>query len=371
MTGKEKIRAALSKDGVSKFAAVIPYEKIYIRDKWSELTSCPWWYASEPSIEKQIQWRSEIASALGQDWIDLIGLPSKYHRDNMRIEQRDGDIYLTDTLTGNEKKLSPPKVSGRETFVAESVHPENMADTFEEIDSRIKPAARSEYKSDELADAITTGFARDLYTVSRVNTPLWSCYGLWGFEGLMEIIATKPELVKYACQRYLEHAIESVRKASALGVECMWLEECLTDQISPDDFKRINLPVVRRLVEEIHSVGMKGIYYFTGSPKGKWNLLLDSGADALSLEEGKKGWDVNIEEAANIVQGRVALLGNLDAIGILQDGSEESLRLEIKRQLSAGRLNKNRFVMSLGSPVTPGTPADRVRLYCDMVHELS
>ena len=36
----------------------------------------------------------------------------------------------------------------------------------------------------------------------------------------------------------------------------------------------------------------------------------------------------------------------------------------------AGRKNGGRFVMSLGSPVTPETPVARVRLYTDLVHEL-
>ncbi len=55
---------------------------------------------------------------------------------------------------------------------------------------------------------------------------------------------------------------------------------------------------------------------------------------------------------------------------MLQDGDEESLRAEIARQIAAGRRNGSRFVMSLGSPVTPGTPSSRVRLYCDLAHEL-
>ena len=41
-----------------------------------------------------------------------------------------------------------------------------------------------------------------------------------------------------------------------------------------------------------------------------------------------------------------------------------------KRNQAAGRRNANRFIMSLGSPVTPATPVERVRRYCDAVHAL-
>jgi uroporphyrinogen-III decarboxylase len=99
-------------------------------------------------------------------------------------------------------------------------------------------------------------------------------------------------------------------------------------------------------------------------------LLIAAGADALALEESKKGFVTAIEDIVEKVKGRCAVLGNLDAINVLPNASEEQLRAEISRQIAAGRQNGSRFVMSLGSPVTPGTPAQKVRLYCDLVHEL-
>ncbi len=54
-----------------------------------------------------------------------------------------------------------------------------------------------------------------------------------------------------------------------------------------------------------------------------------------------------------------------------QDMAIEQRGAEIERQHEAGRRNGGRFIMSVGSPVTPETPVDRVRRYCDLVHELS
>jgi len=65
--------------------------------------------------------------------------------------------------------------------------------------------------------------------------------------------------------------------------------------------------------------------------------------------------------------GRCVVFGNLDAIGVLESGSEVELRFEVRRQLEAGRRNGNRFIMSTGSPVTPGTSVERVRLFADLV----
>jgi uroporphyrinogen-III decarboxylase len=79
---------------------------------------------------------------------------------------------------------------------------------------------------------------------------------------------------------------------------------------------------------------------------------------------------IDIEDVVERTRGRCTVFGNLDAISLLQDGTEAELRAEVARQIAAGRRNGSRFVMSLGSPVTPGTTAQRVRLYCDLTHEL-
>ena len=144
----------------------------------------------------------------------------------------------------------------------------------------------------------------------------------------------------------------------------------MTDMIAPDTFERLHLPFVRRLVTEIRDAGLHSIYYYCGAPGDRWELLFAAGADALSLEEGKKGFQIDIEQVVERAAGRCAVLGNLDAIGVLQKGSEGELRAELARQIAAGRRNGGRFVTSIGSPVTPETPVERVRLYCELAREL-
>ena len=98
--------------------------------------------------------------------------------------------------------------------------------------------------------------------------------------------------------------------------------------------------------------------------------MLDTGADALALEESKKGFVIDIADVVERVNGRMTVLGNLDSVGILEQAGDEALRAEIARQIAAGRRNGSRLIMSLGSPVTPDTPASRVRRYCDLTRQL-
>jgi uroporphyrinogen-III decarboxylase len=251
-----------------------------------------------------------------------------------------------------------------------------MAQTPDEIDLLIPvshnfdPANAVADGRDDLANALLAEFGEYLYPICHVGSPLWNTYSLWGFEGMMTMIATQPELVKHACLRFLARAIYTVRAAAALGAAGIWIEECMTDMISPQAFASLCVPFVQLLVQEIRSAGLRSIYYFCGNPAGKWEQLLSVGADALSLEESKKGFMIDIEEVVDQVGGRCAVLGNLDAIYALPNASEKQLQDEIARQIAAGRRNGSRFVMSTGSPITPGTPVEKVRLYCDLVNEL-
>jgi uroporphyrinogen-III decarboxylase len=188
---------------------------------------------------------------------------------------------------------------------------------------------------------------------------------------MMEMVAQRPELVRYACDRYLSYCLRRVQQSACLGAAGIWIEDCMTDMISPAAFAELNLPCLRAIVNAIRSLGMHSIHYYCGDPQDRMDLLLSTGADALALEESKKGFRIDIADVAEFVQGRCALFGNLDAIHLLPDANEADLRDEITRQVAAGRRNKNRFVISLGSPVTPGTTANRVREYCQWAREIS
>lgn len=374
MTGRESIEAALSPAGTAQIPAVICYEGIYTRDHWAQLTSQPWWRRASPDIDAQMLWRREAIAKTGQDWFYAPRFYPRAQRERMRIEERADGVYLVDESAGSTSRIDAPAIGGWPALggVA-SVHPAALATTREDIDELVgRPnpdAPLLEPGADDLAVRLRAEVPY-LYPIYHASTPLWCLYYLWGFEGMMTMLAEQPETAHYACERYMALIRHDVQQAAALGAAGIWLEECMTDMISPAMFAELNLPYVRDLVADMRSIGLHSIYYYCGNPNDRLDLLLATGADALALEESKKGFAIDIEQIVAHVQGRCTVLGNLDAIHLLEHGSEEDLRAEIARQIAAGRRNDSRFIMSIGSPVTPGTSVERVRLYCDLVHEL-
>ena len=377
MNGRDRVLAALSPEGTPEIPVVIPYEGILIRDHWGELSRDPWWVREDPDVEVQVAWRRQVAEALGQDWFTLPAARPTALRRRLRLERVPDRVALVDAVTGETTRLDAPQVAGWTAVGGvESVHPTHPPSTVEEVEAAIQPPApwdaaryRTEGRAD-LADRLLATCGADLFPIRHVPAPLWLCYGRWGYEGLMAAVATAPDLLHAACRRYLDLALRSVQEAAALGAAGVFIEDCMTDGVGPAAFRASNVTYLRELTAAIRAAGLASIHYFCGNPAGKWEALLDTGADALSLEESKKGFRIDIAEVAERVDGRVALLGNLDAIHFLPQASSADLEAEIARQVAAGHRNGSRFVMSLGSPVTPGTTLECVREYCRLAHRL-
>jgi len=377
VTGREKIEAAFSPAGAREAPAVICYERLCVRDHWDELTDCPWWYQFSGDLEHQLAWRRDTIARMPQDWLRLWTGPSRGQQDRTVIEERREGVFRVDRRTGEEERLTRPLVGGwNADGRSHHIAPPRLPESIEEVDASIPAAGGfdagrfvAEGQGD-LARALVDEFGGERFPLAHVLSPLWRCYTVWGFEGMMLTVADRPDLVRRACERNLAAGIYDVHEAAAMGAEGIWIEECLTDMVSPAAFEDLNVPPLRRLIEEIHSLGMKSIYYYCGDPAAKWKHILALGMDALSLEESKKDFRIDIEDIVERVGRRCTVLGNLNAVDVLQNGSEEQLRAEIARQIAAGRRNGGRFIMSLGSPVTPATPVGRIALYCDLVREL-
>lgn len=378
LTGKQKVDAAFSDEGTKEFAATDLWEYVFIRDHWDQLTDSQWYDQYSPEIARQISWRRDVLACTGQDLLHVESFFSRQERTKLMVDDGPGGVFLVDQTNGKRKKLVPPAIGGwSRSGQLESVHNRSLPANPKELDAVVLqslPTNTKKYNEDgsaDLANALIKEHGSQLYSIAYADAPLWYLYELWGFEGMMLMIGGQPELVERACPHFTAQTVNSVRMAARLGASGIIIWECFTDLISPKAYETLNVPYMRQIVEECRNLGIKSIFGFSGNPAGKLDAILSIGADALAFEESKKDFVVNIYELAEYIDGKCTLFGNLDAIGVLQDGSEAQLRDAIAEQIAAGRRNRNRFVVSLGSPITPATSVERVRLYCDLVHEMS
>lgn len=369
------VLAALAPGGTEHPAATICYESIFLRDHAHEFTRTPWWYERSPDMEQRLTRAGEIVETLGLDWYELhVDAPRAYREGH--IEERDGAVWLHRSSEAVPERLYPP-VPGGECRLHAATLPEQMPETLTEIE-RLFPIPEQPFDDGAFvaqghAD-FPQAFAQRFPNVARVmhiSSPLWGIFGRLGFEGAMMLLAQRPDLAEHAARAVLAHTLEHIKALALCGAQVIWIEECLLDQISPVLYRDINVLLLRELTAAIRASGMYSILYYCGNPWTRFDALLDSGADALALEESKKDFVIDIAEVIRRVENRCAVVGNLDAYGILERGTDADIVRETERQWQAAVRAGGRFVMGTGSPVTPDTPIAHVATYARMVHACS
>ncbi len=355
-----------------QYPVVICYPDIFMRDHWEQITRQPWWASQSPDLEDRTKAVEDLTQKLDLDWISCGLSPSRSWRRTHGLEIDGNRAYLLDIVEGKKTELVRPPLGGQHIKMLGEALIKDQSDVCD----LIKPVHAEDLRREGATDYIRLLGSRagwDRFLVASLGSPYWKALSqCFGFREMMVGLRRRPRLIHAALERILDGCKELVKTYGQAGVHGIWIEECLASasEISSSQYEEFVLPYNRELVARIRSAGMKSIYYPCGDPGDRIELLIDTGTDCLSLEESKKGFSIDLARIDRIVDGRACLFGNLSSIGVLEKGTPDQLRTEIRLQISTAERH-GRFVMSLGSPVTPRTSVARVAQYVRMSREES
>jgi uroporphyrinogen-III decarboxylase len=356
----------------SGFPVVACYLGIFLRDHWDQITSRPWWSPYSPDIKDRLEVDRDLLRELDLDWIQCSLCRSRPWREGHRLRSAGSRAFLVNTQDGTEEELVRPPIGGRHIRMLPGSIIQNPLQVEDAIPVKDASELRHEGRMDYV-ELLRKGPGSDRFLVAALGTPYWRALSqFFGFRMMLLNLRRNPGLVERVLDRIVEEQVELIKAYAWAGVDGIWLEECLSSaaEISPADFKRFVCRYNRQLVDQMHGEGIRCIYYPCGDVLDRIEPIIETGADCISLEESKKDFEIDISRVDEEVSGRTCIFGNLSAIGILARGTTRELRAAIRRQIEVGRRH-GRFVMSLGSPVTPGTSIDRVKEYVRISREES
>jgi len=228
-------------------------------------------------------------------------------------------------------------------------------------------------------EAVVKRFGDEKFILSQIGNPLEAACDFMGPMPSIRLFMKNPTLLKQLVGRTADATIEEIKAYAKMGVDGVWAWEWYTGEvISPAQFEAIGKPAIERCIRAAQQLGLKYILYPTGVGKdwqAGFEIILDMKPDGIHLEESKKGFDTDLSWQANVLKTRglqdeITLFGNLDAINIVQEGTSEELETEVKRQIEVGRNEYGgRFVMDVGSPITPETSLERAIEYMNLVRK--
>jgi uroporphyrinogen decarboxylase len=185
------------------------------------------------------------------------------------------------------------------------------------------------------------GSSRDFSNVRR-----WGLSEPESFGKLVDLIAEAT--AAYLCRQADE------------GAEALQIFDSWAGVLSEPEFERWTIAPTARIVSTVRQ--RHGDIPIIGFPRGAGVLyeryVVETGVDAVSLDS-----TVPLDWAAERLQDKVALQGNLDPLLLLTGG--EAMEREVHRILD--RLGKGPFVFNLGHGVIKETPPEHVGRLVDLV----
>jgi hypothetical protein len=197
------------------------------------------------------------------------------------------------------------------------------------------------------------------------STPYNDLLGLLGFQGMMSSLVEQPEAVHTLLARGLPRPSARLAAAQQLGVGIVFVEECLAsaDLISPHMYREFVFPYTEQTLQFYEDRGLRTVLYFSGNLMPLLHDLKQLPFTALSFEEDRKNYGIDLAEVRRVMGPDRVLFGNVDA-HFLEKASDDEVLAEVRRQIEVGGADGS-FVLSVGSPMTPDTTLDRVRLFCE------
>jgi len=222
-------------------------------------------------------------------------------------------------------------------------------------------------KKEELGDG---GILRGLVFGEQAG-PWQHAACLFGVEPLILATYDDPawvhELLASLTEKKLRYIEESLAGAEFDLIE-MGGGAASSTVISPKIFNEYCLPYDKQLHEAIHQVGHKLVYHTCGGMMAILDLIVENGCDASeTLSPPGVGGDAVPEDIKHLIGEKVCLIGGMDQINILTNGTPEQVRTETRRLceiLAPG----GGFILSASDHFFHA-PIENLRAFAETAHE--
>ncbi len=231
--------------------------------------------------------------------------------------------------------------------------------TRETLDSLPTPDPKKDGRMPVLLEAIKRvkdEFGDDVLVCGRTEAPFSSVALLYGIEETMLLPLMDEELMRDTLAFFVKVQTEFGLAQREAGADAVWFGDCnasghLMSEQYHEDFA---LPGVKEMVREYDKAGLWSIYHASEEKEGHLKLQATSGVSILSVGPG-----LDMARAKEIVGGTVCLIGNLDPVNVLMNGTPEQVASEAERIMTLGKQGGG-YIFNTGEMVPRDTPIENM-----------
>jgi MtaA/CmuA family methyltransferase len=186
-----------------------------------------------------------------------------------------------------------------------------------------------------------------------VEGPCAMAADLRGMNALMLDFHDDPEFVDGLMDFSVRMEVRFAAAQVAAGATLMGIGDAAASLIGPRLYERFVLSWEKRLVEQIHALGVPARLHICGNTKKIVRGMGETKCEIVDLD-----FLTPLAEARAAMGPEQVLLGNIDPVRALRDGTPESVYAAISEcHAQAGA----RYIVSAGCETPRGTPAENMR----------
>lgn len=120
-------------------------------------------------------------------------------------------------------------------------------------------------------------------------------------------------------------------------------------------YREFVLPYTKEIIDFIHGYGKSVTYHVCGNTTALTESMVESGCNVLSIDNR-----VSLEDTKKRVGDRIVLMGNVDPISAMMQGTTEDVDQAVKTCFRQGWDNPKGYLLSTGCGIPIDTPVENI-----------
>lgn len=215
----------------------------------------------------------------------------------------------------------------------------------------------------EVQRKIKNILADTICLTGHVAAPFTAVSLLFGTAETLILIHSDKDLLKEAINFCTELEIQWAQAQLKAGTDAIWLGDCVAGSsfISPQQFAEFAAEPAKKVSQAIKSKG--GLVFYHSCENSIEHLKLAAELEFSAINIGE---DIDIAEVKKQIGDKVCIMGNIDPIEVLWQGSPKDVEKETIRIIEAAG-KKGGFIFNSAEGIVAETPEENLKT---MIHSI-
>ena len=221
------------------------------------------------------------------------------------------------------------------------------------IERKNDPWAQMNY---EMAQMTLDKYGNEVGVSLSTPGPITAASSLYPIEKLLRATRKDPEHV-HQLLRFATDAIKLLAKEFMDGGVGISLCDPVASGtiLNEKSYREFVLPYTKEIIQFIHDYGKSVTYHVCGDTSALTEAMVESGCNVLSIDNR-----VSLEDTKKRVGNQIVLMGNVDPISKMMQGTPEDVEEAVKECLRQGYDNPKGYLLSTGCGIPIDSPIENI-----------